>query len=331
MTEIGSEFWDVPTIDSSNGLFPKFTRWFLSGRSALQAIIRELRDYHTAAIPSWCCDSMIKPFLDAGFEVKFYSIWFDHGFHQKLRFDCDILFVMDYFGYSCKQEEFSSYKGIVIRDVTHSLFSSTYSDADYYFGSLRKWCGVWTGGYAWAKDEHLLYNGIKEDQGYISLRKEAMERKKSFIDGIVADKEYLNIFSSAEDVLEGIGIVVASERDIQIARKIDVNLIRSKRHSNAVVLRKAFPEWVLFSEMNSTDSPMFVPVLVPNGKRNDLRQYLISKKIYCPVHWPISEFHKLDEEELFIYNNELSLVCDQRYAQEDMLRIVDTVKRFMEE
>ena len=52
MGEIGSEFWDVPQSNIENGIFPKFTQWFISGRSALQAIIKELKDCRTIAMPS---------------------------------------------------------------------------------------------------------------------------------------------------------------------------------------------------------------------------------------------------------------------------------------
>ena len=46
--EIGSEFWSVPTTEADNGLFPEDTRWFLSGRSALTCILRDIRE-NTAA------------------------------------------------------------------------------------------------------------------------------------------------------------------------------------------------------------------------------------------------------------------------------------------
>ena len=63
--EIGSEFWNVPVIEKSNGLFPESTQWFISGRSALQAIIKELGKPRNVSLPAWCCDSVIKPFVDA--------------------------------------------------------------------------------------------------------------------------------------------------------------------------------------------------------------------------------------------------------------------------
>ena len=339
MREIGSEFWDVPVTTNQITVFPNSTQWFLSGRSALQAIIAELKENKTVAMPSWCCDSMVKPFVDAGMEVRFYAVFFQHGkVFQDIDFACDVFFLMDYFGYTDETPDLSTYNGVVIRDVTHSLFSKVYSNADYYFGSLRKWCGFWTGGFAWAKDGQQFEIAEGDDKGYTLLRQKAMELKDCYINrlpdkngNMVNDKGYLSVYDEAEELLEDIGIAAAAERDIAYAKKLDVRFIKTQRRKNAKVLMQAFPDQLLFLTLKKTDCPMFVPILVPNGKRNELRHYLIQHDIYCPVHWPVSKYHKLDERTEVIYDNELSLVCDQRYTEEDMFRIVETIKVFWKE
>ena len=337
MREIGSEFWDVPICGKDTKIFPQNIRWYISGRSALQAIIKENPSIKSVAMPAWCCDSMIKPFLYAGMEVIFYPVYFDRELVQEISFDSDVLFLMDYFGYSASTPDLSSYKGIVIRDVTHSIFSSSYTDADYYFGSLRKWCGIWTGGYAWTADGHELPMEHSDDYGYAFLRQRAMELKNSYINGYVdrkgntvTDKGYLKVFEAAEECLEKVGIGPAEYRDMCMANDLDVEFIKTRRRENAKVLREAFHGWLIFPEMKDTDCPMFVPILVPNGKRDALRRYLISNEIYCPIHWSVSEYHRHDERTEKIYKNELSLVCDQRYTAEDMHKVVETIKLFME-
>ncbi len=339
MREIGSEFWDVPTVPAkseNNQLFPQSVQWYLSGRSALQSIIKALKNCHTVAMPSWCCESMLKPFVDADMKIDFYPVCFDTGLVQKPSYDSDVLFLMDYFGYAASAPDLTGYRGIVIRDVTHSIFSAAYSDADYYFGSLRKWCGVWTGGYAWTGDGHRLAMEDSDDLGYTILREQAMKQKNSFINGFVdingrevTDKGYLKIFEVAEDCLEKIGVAPAAERDIWMAKRLDVETMKARRRENAKVLCRHFPDTLIFPKLKDSDCPMFVPVLVPDGKRDALRRYLIEHDIYCPVHWPVSTYHKLGKRELNIYQNELSLVCDQRYTQEDMYRMIDTIEHFL--
>lgn len=327
MREIGSEFWNVPTTTKENMLFPESTQWFISGRSALYAIAKRLiMNCKSVAIPSWCCESMIKPFADLGFQIYFYPVYFRNGFHQEIRLDCDVLLIMDYFGYTGKSLSYEEYDGVIIRDLTHSVFSLMNKDADYYFGSLRKWCGIWTGGYAWGDG---IEKSDRIDSKYIELRRVAMKEKKKYIlNGEKTEKTFLRIYDEAEELLEQGGCFRAADRDIRIAKKIDIDTICSKRRSNATVLMRAFSDLLVFPELSEDDCPMFVPIIIRNGKRDSLRRYLIAHSIYCPVHWPVSDYHRLTDYESFLYGNELSLVCDQRYNENDMDRIIETIKRF---
>ena len=336
--EIGSEFWDVPTASKKNDLFPESTQWHLSGRSALQAIIKELHGAGAVSMPSWCCDSIIKPFVDAGMEVRFYPVCSKGKFDQKLDLKSEALLIMDFFGHTGEQPDLSGYEGVVIRDVTHSIFSATYNDASYYFGSLRKWCGIWTGGYAWTADGHQLVMESGNDHGYIALRQEAMRLKGCYINQIpdadgklITDKGYLKAYDEAENCLEDISIAPAEARDKELALHLDVEFIKTRRRANAEVLRRAFSDLLIFPELKDADCPMFVPIIISDGKRNELRRYLIENDIYCPIHWPVSSYHKLGEEDRFIYDNGLSLVCDQRYTEEDMYRMVEVINRFWKE
>lgn len=338
MWEIGSEFWDVPVKKEKNSIFPESTQWFLAGRSALQAVIYELKECHTVAMPSWCCDSMVKPFIDAGMNVCFYPVYWQCGLIQEMCLDCDVLFIMDYFGYTSSEIDLSTYKGIVIRDLTHSIFSKSYSDADYYFGSLRKWCGIWSGGYSWTKDNHAIHMEQTKEFDYFVLRQKAMRLKRRYINSYVDNKErgvknkdYLEIYNEAENCLEDIGIASAAVRDIWLARQLDNDYIKMRRRDNAEILQRAFPDWLIFSDIKPSDCPMFVPILVPDGKRNALQRYLSENEIYCPVHWPVSRYHKLNEKTELLYRDEISLVCDQRYKVDDMYRMVETIRIFMEE
>ena len=151
MLEIGSEFWKVDNSTKKNYLFPSDTKWFLSGQNALNFIIDDIKSKHDVsfvALPSWCCDSMLIPFIINDFDISFYDIELKNGnLVQKIDKECDVILAMDYFCYESSYN-LSNYNGIVIRDLIHSIFIKEYKDATYYFGSLRKWTGVYTGGYA---------------------------------------------------------------------------------------------------------------------------------------------------------------------------------------
>lgn len=327
MREIGGEFWDIPICNQENIVFPEYTQWFLSGRSALQAIIKELTFAKTVAMPSWCCDSMIKPFVDAGMTVRFYPVYLQESFIQEIQMDSDILFVMDYFGYTSDNV---IKHPCIIRDATHSMFSHSYSDAHYSFGSLRKWCGILTGGYAWTGDGHSLFIEKNAAQDYITLRQKAMANKKQFINECNvyrgAYKSYLTIYDEAEKILENCTVAPAADSDIELAKKLDVNYIKQRRMANSKILMDAFPDQLVFRTLKNADCPMFVPIITK--ERNMLQRYLCEHEIYCPIHWPKSKYHKLDNITEKLYKEELSLVCDQRYTETDMHRIVEEIKRF---
>ncbi|MDO5702194.1 MAG: hypothetical protein Q4G47_02430 [Lachnospiraceae bacterium] len=334
MKEIGSEFWNIPIKPSEAKLFPDHVRWYLSGRTALRAVLRDIHGAQTAALPRWCCDSMIQPFIDAGLSVRFYDVNACTGSNPVCVPDlsCDVLLIMDYFGYTSPAPDLASFGGVVIRDVTHSILSGKYDDADYYFGSLRKWCGVWTGGYAWKRDGVLPHAGKDADAQYIALRREAMELKLRYMEngGTEADKSaFLERFGAAEELLdEGLTeIQAASRRDIDLAAKLDAGFIRKSRRENAEVLRSALKDLLVFPDMRETDCPMFVPIYVPRGMRNSLRSHLIEQKVYCPVHWPLSPLHDDKARGMRLYTDCLSLVCDQRYTADDMLTVAKVIHR----
>lgn len=318
--EIGSEFWDVPVKEQNSKLFNEDTAWFLSGRSALRAIIQDLkkkREVSTVAMPSWCCDSMILPFLLENLKVAFYPAFAPNDVKQEITSKCDVTLAMDYFGYQ-SNTEFSA--GTVIRDLTHSVFNNNHQDALYYFGSLRKWCGLYTGGFAVGIDG---VDGTSDE--YVALRKEAMQKKNDYINEKNSSKEYLNIFNTAEELLDSCLIAGAADRDIKIANRLDVEFIVNRRRSNAAILLEAFSDIAIFKEMKHSDCPLFVPIRVDN--RDKLRRYLTEHEIYCPVHWPLTDLHAINEIDKKIYQEELSLVCDQRYSEENMYREVEEVKR----
>lgn len=328
--EIGSEFWNIPLSKNKNTIFPLNTSWYLSGRSALKSIISDIQKKQSvkiAALPAWCCDSMILPFIEAGIEHVFYSVYVENGHLMQdvsAACECDILFIMDYFGYTGTVSS-GGFHGTVIRDITHSVFSEHYSDADYYFGSLRKWAGFLTGGFSFGHDGCTL----PVDETYVEKRRSAMELKVAYISGDSDNKDYLSVFAEAEEYLENCSSAGAAQSDIQAAKFLNVELIKSKRRQNAAMLLEAFADIAIFPKIDDAECPMFVPILVPDGKRNELRRYLIDHKIYLPVHWPLSEYHDIDARSRQIYDNELSLVCDQRYDESDMERMVKTIKKFL--
>ena len=332
--EIGSEFWSIPVLSQKeNNLFPKETSWFLSGRVALEYIISDIKAkfcVSSVAMPSWCCDSMIIPFVKNGIEVMFYTFQDSDSIPE-----CDILFCMEHFGYIRNGKEIN-FPGIVIHDVTHSLFSENLgmkkingAKAQYFFGSLRKWAGFKTGGFAGCLGgEFTAQTPIVTSNEYIKLRTQAMLDKEKYISGKTDSKEYLKLFSKAEEMLDCGTYGFATEDDVSAAKKLDVELIRKCRRENAAQLLEVVSDIAIYPEIRENDCPLFVPIRLKKEMRDELRKHLIEHNVFCPLHWPLTKYHTITDKQRQIYDEELSLVCDQRYTTDDMDYICELISDF---
>lgn len=327
--EVGSEFWDVPVYQGTNGLFPENTKWFISGTAALDIIVQDIiQDNYikTVALPSWCCSCMITPFLKYGVEVKFYPVYISS--HRLIcdysTIEADCWLVLSYFGYT-SQIAYGIPEGIVIRDLTHSIFAEKLDDADYFFGSLRKWAGFYTGGYAWSKKWNYTIDCPECDLSYISLRKNAMKQKWLYISEQNNSKEYLSLFEEGEEYLDRCEPMMAYSHDIEKAIHLNAEWLIKQRRKNAAVLLSGLREWALFPDLEENDCPLFVPILLDKKRRTELQNYLREHNVYCPIHWPIEKEHVLINRTKELYDQELSIVCDQRYDTDDMERILKTI------
>ncbi len=331
MKEIGSEFWEqynpVCIENKSNEAY------LLSGRTALRFIIDDIcitRKVRKVMLPSYCCESMIQPFIQLGIEVMFYEVN-----SEKIKYsydnDSDAILLIDFFGYKIAENSVIAKKEkeagkIVIYDATHKLDGNNEVEryADYSFCSYRKWfyCN-----YAKAIKHNGIFNNQKlmSNNCYIKKRDEAAQKKKKYLVVNPSEKEnFLAEFRAAEQILEEEYIGYAG-----VPVEFDLSEITAKRRENASYLvdeLKEIEQIRLWRENILTDdTPMFVPILLKETVRNDLRKALINESIYCPVHWPKSKYHE-DVNEL--YDMELSLVCDQRYSNADMERLIQVIKKF---
>lgn len=341
MKEIGSEFWDSSPF-SSKKIF------LLSGRTALDYIIQDIKKYHiikTVFLPSYCCHTMIEPFLRHNISVKFYDIYADtEGLRAQVPEiqDGTIFYCMTYFGFTkidgIDIKEIRESAEVIIEDQTHSwLTGRSFEGVDYCYVSYRKWAGFDAIAMAEKCCDFFDEFPSRQNEKYCSMRRKAMEMKKNFIEYGLGDKqEYLNLFAEAEELLEKDYVGYAPKADTVAAFYcFDAERVKAIRRRNAEILiesLKDIPEiQLMFPAMEDDDAPLFVPILVPYG-RNELRKYLIANSIYCPIHWPLSDLHRgISSRAEIVYDQELSLICDQRYEPKDMLRIADRVKEFFKQ
>ena len=355
MKEIGSEFWLEHDIKQSENMeVPKWLKMgndnklLLSGRTAIHFVLKDIqknKKVTSVYFPIYSCQSMLQPFIDLGINIIYYDVYYDNGlkFNIDNNQECDIFFAINYFGFSEGRMDkhikvFKQRKITVIEDITHSLLSKNQynSESDYIIASLRKWFPVISGGIA-SKNKGN-FNVIKKEKTLdkmIKIRKSAMIDKKIYMNGdhSINKNDYLNSYSVANKMLSQNYKQYDIDKDsIKIIQNLNIELIIYKRKKNAQLLLEKLSInkeiKLLFQEMDNSDCPIFIPIILKNkSKRDFLHKYLINNSIYCPIHWPISnDISK--HEKINMFEQELSLVIDQRYSEEDMEYLIKKVEAY---
>lgn len=339
MSEIGSEFMKNSSMIGNNGYidlqdFKK--RFVLSGRTGLDLISQEIREKTKAyriSVPSYCCGSMVAPFYNQRFDISFYDP-FDLE-HTVLSESIQVVLIMDYFGFlSDKTFAFASkckqLGNIVIVDATQTAFSraKTYSLADYILVSCRKWTDC-LGAVVYSRSKFFTRESIKDNTLCNSVWRKAAANKERYIRQKTGKKqEFLSQYAAANRILdEDYSGYRMRPEEIAVWQTVDSAYLRKKRRDNAAYLMKKiktvssnYGVKLMFDDMGDEDCPMFVPILLEGNKRKTVRDELIKNNIYCPIHWPIDE--KYPYEKTIFHEQELSLICDQRYSIEAMERQV---------
>lgn len=351
MMEIGGEYYSYDTTENvSKRIIEKYTLYALSGRSSIDFIVKDIVKFNKikqAFLPSYCCDSMIIPFIKDGIQISFYDVYF--AADGEISFDLSVLegisdsivLAMDYFGFDRQivanvfsKIDNSAFK---VEDMTHSwLTKENDIRADYWFASIRKWTRI--GGLSILRKKEGFY-GIplnRSNPQFLQCRNDAANMKYDYINNGIGEKtKFLSLFERAESYLEeNYKLCKADEKDIATYNKLDMDFIKTRRKRNASYLISEIKQIehidLIYDEVKENDCPLFVPVIVSSKIRDKLRNYLISENIYCPIHWPVSKHHTFNSDKTMeIYKKELSLLCDQRYNIEHMEYIISKIKMFM--
>lgn len=325
MKEIGSEYWQVDSIQNKNNLeflnIGKDKQFLMSGSTAIDYVLHEIKDdLKIVYMPDYCCESMVKPFLDNNYEIKYYNTdIINNQYEINLNEKCSIFFAMSYFGYECSNmdeyiQEFKRKNIITIEDITHRLFckNNYCNNSDYVIASLRKWFPIYTGGIAINMNNAFSVdiNNYVVDEKLIKIKKNAMLLKRKYIEGTITDKDdFLEQYEIANNLITNYKNKLMDEESINILKLLDIKKIINYRKYNANIIDKILNKNKIHTIYHITDNdcPIFVPIILDN--RDKIKNELIKNKIYCPVHW--GNFMNSDNN---IYNVELSLICDQRYS-----------------
>ena len=315
-------------------------------------------------LPSYICKSVLDPFekenivfydLKENFEIEETVLC---GLLRTGDFDGGILFLMHYFGVLQNEETLQQIQLLcrehdvtVIEDVTHSLLTKERTIGDYCIASLRKWMPVPEGGVIYSNNE-LPEEWQELEHARSSYKIDAMVLKQIFLgqaDGYrelenveLINEAYRRMFVEEEKKIgKHKEFFALSDLSAFLLQCEDMEEIRERRMANYRLLGELLKQngMELYGWQQNGQStrkiqegrvvPFTAILSLKNADRDRFRNYLAEHKIYCAVHWPI------ETEEQYQYakvsewaENLISLPIDQRYGEEHMWYLAETITEY---
>lgn len=170
----------------------------------------------------------------------------------------------------------------------------------------------------------------KSNERMIDVKKSAMENKRKYLSNqeAVLKEVFLNQYNESGKILdEDYKNYSIDTESLRVIMGIDIEKIKKTRIENTKIIYKKLESnrniEFLINNFNEQDGLLFVPIILEKETRNLLRKYLIENKVYLPVHWP------LEEKNNNIFEQELSLICDQRYTKTQIEWYIDLIQNFV--
>ena len=335
MNEYGGEFCsysldDRPSTDNPCDPSVFFLR---SGRDALRFIAYLLKNATGRIwLPCYSCQSMVKPFLDAGMAVRFYPI----GFLPEENYETitgsaspgDAVLYLHYFGHcfltDAQLAELSKLYRL-IEDRTQNLFDTKPGGfvPEYSAASLRKWFSLFDGGYVRVNDACRPDCISAADTVYAGMRQTAFDLKSEFHRTQDPDMKTRarGLLAKAEEWLNGRSDICAmSDGARRLLNAVDIKSLAQARRDNYNRLYLLLSEaggCGLIGLEDANSVPLYFILLV--GDRAELQTGLASDGVYCPHLWPLPEQAAgICAKSQYASDHVLCVPCDQRYGASDM-------------
>jgi hypothetical protein len=291
---------------------------------------------------------MVQPFRQSGLAVHYYPVDSLLVPVERSR-TCtvgqgSVVLYANYFGFPVSAaaqrlaRQQHDHGAVTILDLTHSLFNTVLDEipsSNYVVASLRKWVGLPDGGLVWKRGSRLSIplDTDSTDGGFGRTRLVAGLMKGLYCDGILSQKtDFLALFEVAREIADGCtAVVTMSAGSRAIWGQLDAAAIVSARRANYAVLASGISELsslrLLRGGLPQGFCPIGCPVVSPY--RDDLRMFLTSHGVYCPIHWQLPADITIEcPESESLSQTMLTLPCDQRYTSIDMDKVVTLLREW---
>lgn len=279
MNPIGGE---LALQDELNYLFTD------SGRSSLRLFCKNFPG-KKVLIPDFICDVIISILEQENMFYDFYHINDDLTIDPSVvEAGFDVFYVINYFGKKL-DIPFDLHDKFVIED--NVFFMNFYNDHNYKnwfaFNSYRKLTEIADG--SMIKTNLLLQDYRENDiSSFSTIKYLAKEIKYNFLkNNEHSERAYLSLFKEAESILD------AQNKIFHISDKSLGNLIKwMAMYSSQKELRKKNYNFLIqnlgdLSVKFKSEFYSYLVILI--NDRDLLREFLFSKKVFLPIHWPESK------------------------------------------
>lgn len=354
-------------LDRWKGALPGQTCLTSTGRSALAkilaCILRADPSVRSFLLPAYLCQSVVRPFLAAGFAVHFYPL--DGCLHidpealEQVASSVDargILFI-NYFGRPIDADERQAIAELkrrvwVIEDCAMGGLLECGGDpigatGHFAFTSLRKYLPVPDGAVIWNRSGLDLPDEQGEgDPPWVRLRVLGKLMRGEYLklptddsSAELLETSYLHLFETSERMLDETGGARTPSSFSVPAGEYDLKALTCRRQQNYQHLDRLCRlraddvgrRRPLYSALLPASSPLVFPFLCDNeSERNALREHLRQRRVFCPIHWPLPD--RVDSQShptaVLLSRSILGLPVDGRYGEADMQYCFEAVADF---
>lgn len=327
--------------------------FYQNARNATEALCLYLKSQISSVIlPDYVCSTVSDSINRAGIDVIRYHLNKDFQFDieeinqlMKDYSEADkkpVLYIVHYFGKALDSslvalaKEWMSKGYTVFEDITMSIFSKddgNFGFGNYIIGSLRKWLPIPDGGFIASKNLLPEVPEFEDISRYCYYSYLAQEMKRDYIRGGETDKvlkeDYMRHYKKSIDYL-------FSDYTIYPVSGITEKYLSNYSCENIIAKRKANYKY-FYEKLADIDfvkplipvSDNYLPfgMIVTTNNRDELLSFLVSKDVYCNVHWRL-DYEGLGEEAKLLSSSIMTIPCDQRYGTKDFDRIVEVLKEY---
>ncbi len=298
-----------------------------SGRSSLRLILQSGFRHKKFLLPDFLCKIIPAVFDELGVSYSYYTVNPDLSINFKSigERNYDAIYLIDYFG---KKQNIRSHP---FPDDAWFLEDCVFMPVVDPPNGVQNWVGF----NSFRKISHIADGSIvkssvklakdlicRDEPPYSGMKYEAKRVKYEFLHyNKYSEQLYLKLFNEAEALAD-------RQKDIfSISHHSLANLLEFYRNREREYEIRSKNYHVLDRHLGrfniGLDAEYYTLYVLSVDRRDELRNYLFSHKIFLPVHWP-----GVADAGNSLYKRIISIPVDSRYDGSDMLRVADLINRF---